>query len=192
MSYFHVRITHQGNRYSPEVRLDLGMDELSNRFLKPREEGKPIVIQGVVVKPEEIQVIKIHKTDFPSDQLRHLAMQNKDANPMPVSLEWYLADLGADVTDEFITGPPGQGSETQARSHNQPNSIASTELFDILITNMDLRTASRQLFVNGHYRNAVEDAFILLERKVQENLTSQSSELVSCAESSVERSPFWL
>ena len=114
---YHVRISTKSDPGHDEVRLDLSEKELLGRFIEPYRQGKPIVIGGRTVPPDDLQRIRVNLTEEPSEELlvqirverlgSHLAVQIPD--------EWYVADKGRDVTDDFVTGPPGAAmSELQA------------------------------------------------------------------------------
>ena len=108
---YHVRVSSKSNPYQDEVRLDLSFEELEQRFLLPYQAGRPIVIGGKTIPPDDLARIRINETQENSDQLRARVESERRAS-MVVSgtpTEWYIADEGKEVTDEFITGPPGSG-----------------------------------------------------------------------------------
>jgi hypothetical protein len=107
--YYHVRISVK-SRPRDEVRLDLAVDELADRFLQPYREGRPIVTGGRTVPMDDLTKIRISRTDHPSADLRATvqAERRRQAVVAPVSEDWLIANRGADVTDSFITEPPGR------------------------------------------------------------------------------------
>ncbi len=115
---YHVRITPRSDRSHDEVKLDLTKEQLEERFLNPYVEGRPIVIGGKTIPPDDIERIRINYTDETSEQLLPIVRKEQAASSVIalISDEWYVADRGADVTDEFIKGPPGAGVITR----NQP------------------------------------------------------------------------
>ena len=68
------------------------------------------------------------------------------------------------VTDSLILGPPGYRAQKTATVETDP--LSWIDVFDTLIEIDAIRSASRQLFVDAHYQNAVEDAFKALESAV--------------------------
>jgi predicted nucleotide-binding protein len=60
--------------------------------------------------------IRINETDEDSDQLRP-RVEAERRRSMVISstpTEWYIADKGKEVTDDFITGPPGSGLDVKS------------------------------------------------------------------------------
>lgn len=106
--YYHVRLDLTGWMQTESV-LDLSEAQLYARFLRPREEGRPIVCNGRVVQLSDIRRVTIHRTDQPSSvfgpQARARLAQDPPAVPVPE--EYWLAGEGEDVTDQVITSPPG-------------------------------------------------------------------------------------
>ena len=109
--YYHVRITQKTSRTSDETKVDLSEEELTERFLKLYEHGLPIIINGKTIPLEDIERIRISKSEEPSEHfIRQLKAEDR-ASPIASfvgpSYEWLAADRAADVTDELILGPPG-------------------------------------------------------------------------------------
>jgi len=110
LSYYHVRITERGQRHD-EVKNDLDEATLEHQFLDPYRNGRPITINGRVIQPENLDRIRINFSEVPSAQIIGQLqiedrMSNVDIIDRP-SDEWRAADRATDVTDQFITGPPG-------------------------------------------------------------------------------------
>jgi hypothetical protein len=111
---FHIRITPVGpSRLSgDELALDLTRDQLEGRFLALRRDGRPITIKGRTLSWDEIDRIRINETDEKSADLLPSIRAQQAASSVVTSIpaEWYVTTRGPDVTDEFITGPPGAGT----------------------------------------------------------------------------------
>jgi predicted nucleotide-binding protein len=109
--YYHVRLTPKSDRSETEVKLDLSQEELEARFLQSYREGRPIVIGGRTIPPDDIERIRINVTDEPSERILPIILEERRQSSVitMVPNDWYVAAYGADVTDEFITGPPGTG-----------------------------------------------------------------------------------
>jgi len=107
---YHVRVTPRSGRHD-EVKLDLSEKELRERFLQPYYDGRPIVIGGRTISVDDLERIRITFTEENSDALFPIVRAERRASNVitTISDEWYIADKGRDVTDEFITGPPGEG-----------------------------------------------------------------------------------
>ena len=108
---YHVRITLKSDPGHDEVKLDLSEDQLKERILIAYEEGRPIVIGGTTISPDDIQRVRITRTDQSSEQLIPMVRAERQASTLitMTSDEWYVAEKGKDVTDDFIKGPPGSG-----------------------------------------------------------------------------------
>ena len=113
MPYYHVRVTPRSRRSHTEVRLDLTLEELEQRFLNPYRQGKPIVIAGKTIPANDVERIRINITDETSETLRSIVEQERRSSNVFTSIptSWHIADKGTDVTDELVIGPPGVGSD---------------------------------------------------------------------------------
>lgn len=90
-----------------------------------------------------------------------------------------LASQIQDDADRVGAGPPQVGrAETAARDLGDP-----IVLYDILVTSPALRSASRQLFVDGHFARAVEEAFKCVNNTVKRRsgLTVDGQDLMNQA-----------
>ncbi len=73
--------------------------------MQPYREGKPIVSHGKAILSADIERIVINTTDESSSSYKSDAVIRSLASGR--SINWVIASMGRDVTDEFITGPPG-------------------------------------------------------------------------------------
>ena len=114
MAYYHVRISQSKSRRDDEVKLDLADDELEQRFLFPYRRGHPITVGGTTIMPDDIERIRINKTDQSSEYWLPIVKRERLVSGVVTltSDEWYVAHQGEDVTDLFIMGPPGHESAT--------------------------------------------------------------------------------
>lgn len=110
MSYYHVRVTERGQRHD-EVKNDLDEEALEHQFLEPYRDGGPITINGRVIRPENLERIRVGVSEESSDQIiERLEFEDSLSSTATTdgpSLEWRAADRATDITDQFITGPPG-------------------------------------------------------------------------------------
>ena len=134
MMYYHVRITPKSRQsYSDdEVKLDLTLEELEERFLAPRRKGVPIAINGKTIAMGDIERIEISETQQDSETIRpiveseiEMAKQERRANGVfsllrRPSVPWLIANKGNEVTDKFITGPPGSESDSDVARGEHP------------------------------------------------------------------------
>lgn len=125
MYYYHVRITVQGEGRD-EIKNDLNEEELEKQFLAPYRTGKAIMINGRAIKPDRLARIRISISGAPSPQII-AALKVQDQGPPSAdgpSYEWRVADQSVDVTDQFITGPPGAEIPSTPSSAS-PGSLAA-------------------------------------------------------------------
>src|ERR1022692_3785255 len=109
--YYHVRMSTRSRRRD-DVGLDLSYDELISRFVEPYREGLPIVIGGRAIPIDDLTKIRINRAEQPSAELRPSVRAERSGQELrtPVSEDWLIARKGEDVTDRFITEPPGSSA----------------------------------------------------------------------------------
>jgi len=165
--FYHVRITQKSNRTYDEVKLDLSEKRLFSQFIEPYEQGDPIIINGKTILLNDLERIKIAKTDEDSSKILPVVREEREKSNVIViggpSDEWYVVSKGEDVTDELIKGPPGY-KKPEKESENNDN-----------------RQSSSVFIVHGHdheLRNDVEIFLkeiglepIVLHRQPDEGLT---------------------
>ena len=138
MPYYHVRITSKPALSKVDVELDLNLEKLTNRFIDPYKKGTPIVIDGRAIAAEDVGRIQINKTDQDSAYLNATILEQYRARRTVVGVDHrgrlsaaLLANNGEDVTDEFITGPPG--SESESASHSSQEVRPATGTRDVFV-----------------------------------------------------------
>ena len=112
--YYHVRVSTKSKPTSDEVRLDLSRDEIESRFVAPYRDGRPIVINGAAIPVNDLARLCVTWTEQSSDALRPMVEGETIGRTYATPVAWLIADRGKDVTDEFITGPPGSAAPTPA------------------------------------------------------------------------------
>ncbi|WP_455367594.1 hypothetical protein [[Eubacterium] cellulosolvens] len=105
---YHVRITLKSDPSHDEVKLDLTEKLLEEKILLHYRKGSPIVIKGRTIPIDDIDRICITLTDETSEKILPIVRRERASSTVitPISDEWYIADRGKDVTDDFITEPP--------------------------------------------------------------------------------------
>lgn len=115
---YHVRITSRDplRRHHDALALDKEADWIEEHIAAPRREGRDIFVDGQVFSWDSIDQILITETDHTSEQLlpRIRARRQRDQVVVPIPDRWYVASDGRDVTEQFITGPPGTGPSADA------------------------------------------------------------------------------
>ena len=155
MSYYHVAISIKEDPSAREIRFDLSLEQLKARFLAPYGRGTPITIEGKSIPPNEIERIRVYESEHESAHYFPIVEQERQQrrgvlNLTPLS--WAVIQKANNVTDDFITGPPGSEAEvpiSETLEHRPApdareifvvhgrNSIARDALFDFL-TAIDL------------------------------------------------------
>jgi hypothetical protein len=125
MSYYHVRVSTISRPTRDDVRLDLSAEELESIILGPYRRGAPIIIGGRTIEPADLTVLRINMTDEPSSSIRPIVEQRERNSDVLMiggpSTDWYVAGYGTEVTEEFVTAPPGsEASPVESPSVSEP------------------------------------------------------------------------
>ncbi|MCH7819726.1 MAG: nucleotide-binding protein [Candidatus Marinimicrobia bacterium] len=168
---YHIRISQKSNKKRGEVKVDLTEEQLKDRYVKLYEEGMPLFINGKTIPIDDIERIEISRSDLASkDLINHIKAEDAQSSFVFLggpSYEWSAADRAEDVTEEYITGPPGS-----KRITNPTEEIIQTSM---------LKSEKKVFVVHGHdqeLKNDVEVFLkniglepIVLHREVDEGLT---------------------
>ena len=114
MSCYHVRITEKSNPSRGTVKLDLTEEELQVAILTPYKKGQSILIAGKLINPYGIDRVQIHKTDEQSEFFRPMIEERRNGRGIAQlfsSIDEDIATTGEEVTDLFITAPPGSEAD---------------------------------------------------------------------------------
>jgi len=134
--YFHVRVTTKSRRTEDEVMLDLTYTDLQSRIITPYTKGSPLFIDGKTIPCNDIEKIKINRTEKSSEELipEIIAERSKSNVKVLISNEWYVTTKGKDVTNQYISGSPGKAdeSETGKNDASKENKIVS-QIRNILV-----------------------------------------------------------
>jgi len=109
--FYHVRIKPKSDKLYGENKTDLTQEQLIARYIEPYEQGKAILINGKTVEPNDIERIRISRSERSIESFVQ-AVQAEKANSSVVfiggpSHTHTAINRTDDVTDEFIEGPPG-------------------------------------------------------------------------------------
>ncbi|KKH97279.1 hypothetical protein EO95_16565 [Methanosarcina sp. 1.H.T.1A.1] len=107
--YYHVKIRQKSSKVTDELKLDLSEEKLLSQFIVPYENGENIFVNGKSIPPEDIERIKINKTEMNSAELIPIirTKRPKKAVAPQISNEWLVTKEGEDVTEDLIKGEPG-------------------------------------------------------------------------------------
>lgn len=108
---YHVRISLKSQKSSDETKTDFSEEQLQVRILEPYEKGEPIILNGKTIHPNDIERIRISKSQETSDKIIR-TIRFEDSNSSVISLggpsyAWRAASRATDITDELIQGPVG-------------------------------------------------------------------------------------
>lgn len=108
--YYHVRLSVAGSKHD-EVTPDLDAAILERQFLEPYRTGRPIVANGKTVSLENLERIRITASEEPiAELIERVKASSRTSGVVVVGGPSYAsraAARAADVTDQFITAPPG-------------------------------------------------------------------------------------
>lgn len=169
--FYHIRVSQKSIKRRGETKVDLTEEQLKVRYIQPYEKGMPLFINGKSIPVDDIERIKISRSDLASKtliiQIKAEELQSSVVLLGGPSYEWSAADKAEDVTDEFITGPPGY------------KSINNTT--DNTIKTLDSKSEKKVFVVHGHNQELKNDVEvflrniglepIVLHREVDEGLT---------------------
>ena len=145
MPYYHVRIMLKSDRLNTIVKLDLSKEDLESRILIPYRKGLPFAIRGQMVSLDDIKRIFINSTEQSAELFRPIVvaeLSQKGSSTRPSSVELSIAARGEDVTDDFITGPPGGDRDVDSPDEQQRRPAANTkDVFVVHGRNEKARTA---------------------------------------------------
>ena len=77
-----------------------------SRFVLPYRQGRGIAADGRPIPVDDIELITIGRSEVDSKQLWPVASQQSSTSYS--STEWYVVEISEDVTNQYITGPPGR------------------------------------------------------------------------------------
>lgn len=108
-AYYHVRISVKSHPSWDEVALDVSADRLESQFLVPYREGRAIVINGSTIPISDLVKIRVNRSEQPSSGILPIVREERRKKSVVAMIpeNWLIANHCDEVTDEFITAPPG-------------------------------------------------------------------------------------
>lgn len=111
--FYHIRITPTGGQRAREDALALDKDAawIEEHIIAPRREGTAIFVDGRVFTWDGIDEIHITETEQTVEQLIPQARARLRESGLITTTpdKWFVVTDACDVTEQFITGPPGTG-----------------------------------------------------------------------------------
>lgn len=154
---YHVRLLIH-DEPTEEVKLDVDELTLDQQFLTPYHDGGLITMNGRAIAVRSIRRISISHSDAPSAVLRQeliaddLAMGRTGDDPDGSR----IAAAATDVTDSFITGPPGDAVDVAAAGGQQADHRAKTRTVFLVHGRWREAAESMQIFLNALGLTVVE------------------------------------
>lgn len=132
--FYHVIIKPKSDKYYGEYKTDLTKEQLISRFVEPYEQGMPIVINGKTVQPNDLERIKISKSERTIESfIPQIKAEDRASSVAFIggpSYTYQAIGRATDVTDDFIEGAVGYKkvlSETKSHTHKneegEPNRV---------------------------------------------------------------------
>lgn len=122
--FYHVIIKPKSDKYCGEYKTDLTKEQLISRFVEPYEQGMPIVINGKTVQPNDLERIRISKSERTIESFIPQIKAEDRASSVAIiggpSYTYQAIGRATDVTDDFIEGAIGYKkvfSETKSHTH---------------------------------------------------------------------------
>src|SRR5260221_427880 len=133
MSFYHIQIHHKHN--ADEYKVNMSVKQLMTRIVEPYKSGTPIVLNGRTIELDLINRIRIFKTEDILDKTIKEFEEERERDTHPFKMldaapEWKAIETGEEVTDDFITGPPGKKKaseffEQRAKKLIKPEAVAT-------------------------------------------------------------------
>lgn len=109
--FYHVIIKPKSDKYYGEYKTDLTKEQLISRFVEPYEQGMPIVINGKTVQPDDLERIKISKSEKTIESfIPQIKAEDRASSVAFIggpSITYQAIGRATDVTDDFIEGAIG-------------------------------------------------------------------------------------
>lgn len=168
--YYHIKLLVDNSR--GETRINLTEEELLNRYVEPYLKGETILINGTTLDPYKLHRVKITSSDKTLDNAIKKIEKEDEEDSSPYSIfragaQWRAIDAATNVTEKFITKPPGSLKNQNLTSDKIDSLIASD--------------SNKVFIVHGHdteLKNDVEIFLrsinlepIVLHRQIDEGLT---------------------
>lgn len=153
---YNVRIRCKPGRGRTEYQFGLPNEGVQELVVHPYFAGKPIVLDGRIILPSDIERITLMSLSEEEFTKKPGLLERIRYGWIHAPTDHFFQERGIDVTEEFITGPPGL--EMESETIEGVVTLPWIGLFDQLVTNEPLRSATRKRYSDGHYSDAVDAA----------------------------------
>lgn len=156
MSFYHVQIHHKHN--VDEYKVNMTEEQLLARIVEPYTKGIPIVLNGRTIELNLINRISIFKTEDTLDKrIKEFEEERRnDSSPYKMfdaAPVWKAIETGEEITDEYITGPPGNQKVNVIFEKRAEKLVKK---LDPMTTNLSSTNKEKVFVVHGH-DNALKD-----------------------------------
>lgn len=152
--FYHVIIKPKSDKYYGEYKTDLTKEQLISRFVEPYEQGMPIVINGKTVQPNDLERIKISKSERTIESfIPQIKVEDQASSVAFIggpSYTYQAIGRATDVTDDFIEGAIGY-KKVLAETKNNTEKAKEGE-------------PTRVFIVHGHDESAQNKAARFVEK----------------------------
>lgn len=152
--FYHVIIKPKSDKRYGEYKTDLTKEQLISRFVEPYEQGLPIVINGKTVQPNDLERIRISKSDKTIESfIPQIKAEDQASSVVFVggpSYTYQAIGRATDVTDDFIEGAIGY-KKALAKTKNSTEKFKESE-------------STRVFIVHGHDESAQNKAARFVEK----------------------------
>ncbi|EIT7136920.1 nucleotide-binding protein [Vibrio parahaemolyticus] len=115
--YYHVTIKPKSDKWYGEYKTDLTREQVVSRYVEPYEQGLPILINGKTITPDDIERIKFYFSEKTIESyvpaIRAEEMNSSVTVIGGPSYTQTAISRSQDITDDFISGPPGYKKQLQ-------------------------------------------------------------------------------
>jgi predicted nucleotide-binding protein len=117
---YHIVIKAKSAPWDEEPKVDLTRSQLEARYLRPYQEGRPIVTGGKTIGVGDLEYMRIYSTNRCHKSLLALVRKERETETIRIAVsdvEYMLMKKAKDVTDHFITQPPGKLERSRDQAH---------------------------------------------------------------------------
>ncbi len=118
--FYHVIVKPKSDNGYGEYKTDLTREQLVSRYVEQYEQGKPILINGKTVTSDDIERINFHRSDKTIESYTPaIKREQQNSSVLFIGGPSYTHTAicrSENVTDDFISGPPGYKKELQTNN----------------------------------------------------------------------------
>jgi hypothetical protein len=140
---FHVRVTHKNRQRRSNDTVVLDKDEtwIAEQIVTPRSRGRATFIGGQVIEWDDVDEIHVTYSEQSSAQIlpEIRARRAREGVVVAIPDDWYVTYEAADVTERFLSGPPGSDPQ-------EPGPLAAEDTAAVMVVHGRDADAATALF----------------------------------------------